>query len=68
MAWRTKSYGMIDNTVGCKYGNLLLMGLLRMSFKRAYTKRPAITNRREMPEGRLIDRLRAEQDAHRNII
>ena len=57
-------YGMIENTATCQKENLLLMGLSEGSrLKRDIAKDQAITNTDvEMPESRLIDKLRAEQD------
>jgi predicted homoserine dehydrogenase-like protein len=59
-------YGMIENSSTCKAENLLLMGLSEgCSLKRDIPKDSVITNADvEKPEGRLIDKLRAEQDAH----
>ena len=59
-------YGMIENSSTCKSENLLLMGLSEgCRLKRDIPKDSVITNTDvEKPEGRLIDRLRAEQDTH----
>lgn len=58
-------YGMIENSNTCKTENLLLMGLSEgCRLKRDIPKDQAITNADvEFPEVRLIDKLRAEQDA-----
>ena len=58
-------YGMIDNSSTCKSENLLLMGLSEgCRLTRNIPKDQAITNDDvKKPEGRLIDQLRAEQDA-----
>lgn len=58
-------YGMIENSTTCKIENLLLMGLSEgCRLKRDIPKDQAITNADvEFPEVRLIDKLRAEQDA-----
>ena len=60
------SYGMIDSAEVCRQENMLLMGLSEgCRLKRDIPKDHAMTNADvEMPEGRLIDKLRAEQDAH----
>ena len=59
-------YGMIENTKTCQNDNLLLMGLSEgCLLKNDIPKDQAITNGDvEMPESRLVDKLRAEQDAH----
>lgn len=59
-------YGMIENSSTCKAENLLLMGLSEgCTLRRNIPKDGVITNADvEKPKGRLIDRLRAEQDAH----
>jgi len=59
-------YGMIENSSTCKTENLLLMGLSEgCTLIRDIPKDGVITNADvEKPKGRLIDRLRAEQDAH----
>jgi predicted homoserine dehydrogenase-like protein len=59
-------YGMIENSSTCKAENLLLMGLSEgCTLMRDIPKDGVITNADvEKPKGRLIDRLRAEQDAH----
>jgi predicted homoserine dehydrogenase-like protein len=59
-------YGMIENTSTCQKENLLLMGLSEgCCLKRNIPKDQPITNADvEIPEGRIIDKLRAEQDAH----
>lgn len=59
-------YGMIDNTPVCRSEDLLLMGLSEgCRLKRDVPKDQTITNADvELPEGRLIDKLRAEQDAY----
>jgi predicted homoserine dehydrogenase-like protein len=60
------SYGVIDNAEVCRKENVLLMGLSEgCRLKRDISKDQAITNADvEMPEGRLIDKLRAEQDTY----
>jgi len=59
-------YGMIENTDNCRKQNLLLMGLSEgCRLKRNVPKDQPITNADvEFPKGRLIDKLRAEQDAY----
>jgi len=59
-------YGMIENTGACQKENLLLMGLSEgCRLKRDIPKDHPITNTDvEFPKGRLLDKLRAEQDAH----
>ncbi|MGQ3685076.1 MAG: NAD(P)H-dependent oxidoreductase [Candidatus Loosdrechtia sp.] len=59
-------YGMIENAVTCKKENLLLMGLSEgCRLKRNVPKDQPITNEDvEFLKGRLIDKLRAEQDAY----
>ena len=59
-------YGMIENTDNCRKQNLLLMGLSEgCRLKRDVSKDQPITNADvEFPKGRLIDKLRAEQDAY----
>lgn len=59
-------YGMIENSSTVKSENLLLMGLSEgCRLKRDILRDQAITNADvKKPEGRLIDKLRAEQDAH----
>jgi predicted homoserine dehydrogenase-like protein len=59
-------YGMIENSSTVKSENLLLMGLSEgCRLKRDIPRDEAITNADvKKPEGRLIDKLRAEQDAH----
>lgn len=59
-------YGMIENTSTSRSENLLLMGLSEgCRLKRDIQKDQAITNADiEKPQGRLIDKLRAEQDAY----
>jgi predicted homoserine dehydrogenase-like protein len=59
-------YGMIENASTCRSENLLLMGLSEgCRLKRDIQKDQAITNADiEKPQGRLIDKLRAEQDAY----
>lgn len=61
-----KCYGMIDNTPVCRSEDLLLMGLSEgCRLKRDISKDQVITNADvEISEGRLIDKLRAEQDAY----
>jgi predicted homoserine dehydrogenase-like protein len=60
------SYGMIDNAEVCRKENLLLMGLSEgCRLKHDIPKDQAITNAHvEMPQGRLVDKLRAEQDTY----
>lgn len=60
------SYGTIENTGTCQKENLLLMGLSEgCRLKRDISKDHPITNAVvEFPKGRLIDKLRAEQDAY----
>ncbi len=62
------SYGVIDNSDTVKSENLLLMGLSEgCRLKNTIKKDQPITNADvEFPAGRLIDRLRAEQDEHFN--
>ncbi len=62
------AYGMIDNTVTCQKENLLLMGLSEgCRLKRDISRdRPITYADVKMPETRLIDKLRAEQDTHFN--
>lgn len=59
-------YGMIENTGTCRKENLLLMGLSEgCRLIRDVPKDQPITNADvEFPKGRLIDKLRAEQDAY----
>ena len=59
-------YGMIENSSTCRSENLLLMGLSEgCRLKREIPKDHAITNEDvEKAEGRLIDKLRAEQETH----
>jgi predicted homoserine dehydrogenase-like protein len=59
-------YGMIENTSTCQKEDLLLIGLSEgCRLKRDIPKDQAVTNEDvEFPEGRLIDKLRAEQNAH----
>lgn len=59
-------YGMIENTGTCRKENLLLMGLSEgCCLIRDVPKDQPITNADvEFPKGRLIDKLRAEQDAY----
>jgi len=60
------AYGMIDNAEICQKDNLLLMGLSEgCRLKHDIPKDQPITNDNiEMPELRLIDKLRLEQNAH----
>jgi predicted homoserine dehydrogenase-like protein len=62
------SYGMIDNAETCRQENLLLMGLSEgCRLKRDIPKDQAITKADvERPEGRLVDKLREEQEAFFN--
>jgi predicted homoserine dehydrogenase-like protein len=59
-------YGMIENSEVCQAENLLPMGLSQGCYlKRDVPKDYAITNADvELPEGRLCDKLRAEQNAY----
>jgi predicted homoserine dehydrogenase-like protein len=59
-------YGMIENSNVCQAENLLLMGLSEgCRLNCDIMKDNAITNADvELPEDRLIDKLRAEQNAH----
>lgn len=59
-------YGVIENTGACQKENLLLMGLSEgCHLKRNVPKDQPITNADvEFPKGRMIDKLRAEQDAY----
>ncbi len=63
------SYGMIENSDVCKANNILPMGLSEgCRLKRSIVKDQAITYADvEIPNGRLCDKLRAEQNAHFDI-
>lgn len=60
------TYGMIDNAEVCRKENLLLMGLSEgCRLRRDISKDRAITCADvELPNNRLIHKLRADQDAH----